>query len=287
MSALPAPRHSGNAAIAAAVALAVVGTGVSLQHLTALRAGWPPEADTFYMPSANTLRVASLGHSELAADVIASRAYVYFGTQIALKGQHRWTARYVNTALDLDPHYHRLYLSGPAMLIYNGRVISIDGLLEANKILERGMKIYPLDWELMFQLGFNLMFELPGQTGEDDPRVPGWRDRGIELLRQTALFEGVPSWLPNLVARMLSRRGRDELAIRHLEQAYAVASEEGRREIRGKLAHLRALNRAQQLEEERKRFEQLLQNGYPYAPEAFSVIAGPRRDRSVHLDARP
>jgi hypothetical protein len=103
----------------------------------------------------------------------------------------------------------------------------------------------------------------------------------VEALRQAALFEGIPDWLPNLVARMLTKEGSQDMAVRHLEQAYAVASsEEARSQIRAKLVQLQGQQISRQLEQEHKRFQQMVKDRYPYAPEAFSVIA-PRRGRAL------
>jgi hypothetical protein len=257
-----------------------------LGHATALRATWPPEADNYYLPSSRTLRVASLGHHELAADLVAAKGNVYFGTQVLSHGQQRWLAQYVTTATDLDPYFHRLYLSGAAMILYNGQNIDVATVLASSDLLERGAQAFPYDWEIKFQLGFNYLFELPRLVGRDDPRVPGWRQRGVEALRQAALFEHVASWLPGLVARMLTRSGSDEMAVRHLEQAYTVAaSEEARLQIRAKLNQLHGEQASQRLEQERKRLEQLASSRYPYAPEAFSLITGPRHPPAVDLRA--
>ena len=95
-----------------------------------------------------------------------------------------------------------------------------------------------------------------------------------------------PTWLPNLTARLFSKQGADELAIRHLEQAYAsTSSEETRAQIRGKLEVLQHRSLVERMESGRKEFEADLARGYDYAPEAFSVIAGPRRPRFVELPA--
>lgn len=263
-------------------------TALALGRATALRAAWPPEADTFYLPTAATMRISSLGHHELAADLVAARANVYFGTQLFSRAPQRWLSRYVHTALDLDPHFHRVYKSASAMLIYGGQKITVEAVEQANALLERGTKVFPYDWELYFYMGFNRLFELPGLVGEDDPRVAAWRQRGIEDLRRAALFDGVPPWLPSVVARMLTRRGSEDLAIRHLEQAYAVAtSEEARAQLQLRLATLRGKQFLEQLEEERRKLRQAVETRYPYAPEAFSLLAGPRRDRSVDLAAPP
>ncbi len=277
--------------VAVAVALTIASVylaGFARRQAGQLRDAWPPEADLMYLPSSSTLRRLSLGHTELAADLIAARANVYYGTQITTKAPQLWLHQYVNRAADLDPNFHRIYQSGAAMLVYNGGAIQVEAVERANALLERGEKAFPMDWNLTFQLGFNLFFELPEASGREDPRVPGWQARGVEALRRAALFDGVPHWLPNLTARLLTKQGADELAIRHLEQAYAAtSSEETRKQIRGKLEELmKGRNLVDQMEEGRRDFEADMAKGYSYAPEAFSVIAGPRRSQATELPAR-
>jgi hypothetical protein len=269
--------------LGAAVTLGAAGLG----RARALRDTWPAEADTMYLPSARVLRLLALGHSELAADLVAARANVYFGTQMAAKAPQRHLERYFHTAIDLDPRFHRLYLSAPAMLVYDGQPITVDRLLAANRVLARGRQVFPGDWELAFQLGFNEFFELPQHAGENDPRTPRWRQSGIEHLRQATLYEGGPFWLPNLVARLLTKEGQDELALMHLQQAYAATkSEEARLQILGKLRLLENHSLAGRMEQQRREFEDRLREAYPFAPEAFSIIAGPRRGRAVELPLR-
>jgi hypothetical protein len=268
-----------------ALALAAL-THAALTRSLALRATWPAEADSLYLPTAATLRLASLGHSALAADLVAARANVYFGTQLATKGEQRWLERYLTTAIDLDPTFHQLYRRGASMLVYTGQNFSVGALEAANRLLERGAKQFPDDWEIWFQLGFNLFFELPPLVGESDGRVPDWRQRGVEALRQATLLEGAPPWLANLVAQMLTRRGGDALAIKHLEQTYAVTSNaETRAEIRRKLTALRAQTSADELARGADELNKIVNSAYPYAPEAFSVITGPRRKPVVDLSA--
>ncbi len=264
------------ALVAAALAL-IAGTRATLHRALELRAGWPAEDDTLSLPGATALRVASLGHTEAAADLVAARTNVYFGAQVAAHGESRWLERYFMTALDLDPTFHSLYRRGATMLVYTGQKFSVGSLLAANRLLTRGTRAFPSDWEMWFQLGFNLLFELPPLAGEDDARVPGWRQRGVEALRQATLLDGVPPWLPNLAAQMLTKQGGQELALRHLEQSYAVTSDEATREqIRRKLASLRGSTIAAALEREAADLQNLVDDRYPYAPEAYSLIAGPR-----------
>jgi hypothetical protein len=278
MSKLPSRREAGLAfALFAGVAVLAVAAALCLARAHRLRDSWPPEADTFYLPPSSALRVASLGHRELVADLIHVRANVYFGTQLHARVPTKWLAKYLHTAIDLDPKLDRLYLAGAAMLVYNGQKITPDAVLSANEVLERGRKAFPFDWEFPFQLGFNYLFELPQDAGEDDPRVPAWRQRGVELLRQAALFEEVPYYVPSLVARMLTKSGADDLAIRHLEQAYAVATNaEARAQIKGKLQNLRRQRLSDELEEHFRAFETMVADRLPGSPEAFALVVGPR-----------
>jgi hypothetical protein len=263
---------------AAVVTLACLATAhLCLARANRLRETWPPEADTFYLPPSSSLKVASLGHNELAADLIHARANVYFGTQMHARVPTKWLANYLHVAIDLDPRFQRMYLAGAAMLIYNGQRITPDMVLAAIGVLERGQRAFPFEWEYPFQIGFNYLFELPQDAGEDDPRVPGWRQKGVDYLRQAALYEGVPYYIPSLVARMLTKQGGDELAIRHLEQAYAVATNpDARTQIRNKLIALHAQRSSTELEEGLRTYKRMIAARFPYAPEAFSVITGER-----------
>jgi len=282
------PKRAFLPALAALTAFvfAAGGTEHALSRALALRATWPPELDTLVMPRATLLRLLSLGHAEMASDLVAARANVYFGTQIATRGEHRMLEAALSTAIDLDPRFHRLYGRGAAMLVYTGKAFSVDALESANRLLARGERVFFGDWELPFQRGFNLMFELPKLVGEDDPRVAEWRQRGVEALREAATLDGAPAWLPNLAARMLTKEGGQELAIRHLEQAYAVTSnEEMRTEIARQLTALRGARAASELRAGATELARAIAERYPYAPEAFSVVAGPRAGRAVDLDA--
>ena len=112
------------------VALALIAaTRATLHRALELRAGWPAEDDTLSLPGATALRVASLGHTEAAADLVAARTNVYFGAQVAARGDSRWLERYLATALDLDPSFHGLYRRGATMLVYTGKEFSVDALL--------------------------------------------------------------------------------------------------------------------------------------------------------------
>lgn len=273
-------------AIALAALALLAGARRSLNAAQVLRSRWPREADTLILPPARLVRFLSLDHREMAADLIAARANVYFGGQIVSHGEQAWLARALNLAVDLDPAFQRLYLRGAAMLVYNGREITVDALLDADRLLARGAREFPGDWELPFQRGFNLLFELPRLAGQDDPRSPEWRQQGVESLRQATLLDGAPPWLPSLAARMLTRQGGEELALRHLERTFEITSDPATRvEIARKLSELHHQRLATELATGAAALQAQLAASYPYAPEAFSLILGPRVASGVDLGA--
>jgi hypothetical protein len=264
-------------AISAAAGVAFL-TQRALGLALAERATWSRGADPLYLPRPAALRLLGLGHHEMMSDLVAARANVYFGAQLASHGTQGSLARALDTAIALDPRFHRLYLRAAAMLVYTGQSFTVEALLAANRVLARGAREFPEDWELPFQLGFNLLFELPKLTGEDDARVPDWRQQGVDALRQAAGLDGAPPWLANLAARMLTRQGGEELAIRHLEQTFALTSnEETRQEIGRRLGELRGRHLAAELEADAAQLRREHAERFPYAPEAFAIIAGARR----------
>ncbi|MCG5054286.1 MAG: hypothetical protein KA712_15085 [Myxococcales bacterium] len=241
------------------------------------RDAWPPEADVNYLPPSRLLRLGSLGHHELAADLIAARTNIYFGDQLEHKGAQRWLTSYLNAVVDLDPHFQPVYLRGAAMLSYGAGQPKLVNVLAANDLLRRGLKTFPDDWEQHFQLGFNLYYELPGLAKAGDPRIGSWKKEGIEALRKATLFDEVPSWLPGLVAGMLTKDGERELAIKHLERVYAATSDdEARAHILLKLQRLMGEHHTRSFERQAQRLERLVHTRYPYAPEAFSLLVGRR-----------
>lgn len=122
-------------AVAGGFAAVIGGTAHALCRALALRASWPPELDTLAIPRAGLLRVLSLGHPEMASDLIAARANVYYGSQAAARGESRMLAVALETAMDLDPRFHRLYARGAAMLVYTGQAFNVEALTDRKNVV--------------------------------------------------------------------------------------------------------------------------------------------------------
>src|SRR5438552_17393374 len=99
-------------AVGGGFAAVIGGTAHALSRALALRASWPPEVETLAIPRAGVLRLMSLGHPEMASDLMAARANVYYGSHLASRNEPRMLAAALETAMDLDPRFHRLYARG-------------------------------------------------------------------------------------------------------------------------------------------------------------------------------
>ena len=74
-----------------------------------------------------------------------------------------WMFRRLEAIADLDPYFYENYLYGGQYLM-----IIKDDLLGADKLLSRGLKIFPSDTQLNWQMGFLWIFEL-GDTKKGYP----------------------------------------------------------------------------------------------------------------------
>jgi len=241
------------------------------------RETWPSEVDELYLPPVAVISRASLGHTEFMSDLVAARMNVYFGDQIATRGQHRWLHYYVNAATDLDPYFEAIYLRGATMVVYKGKAFTLEIFKDAEKILEKGTRFFPNNWNLWFQLGFNRAFEMTQLVPKDSESFHTFQSEGIEALRRATLFDGVPAHIVTLVSTMLSKSGKRDLAIEHLKRTYATVSDP---EVRAQIGYrLNALIGEQYRDayaDEPARLQKMVDERYPYAPESFSIIVGQR-----------
>jgi hypothetical protein len=107
------------------------------------------EDDIKYMPSAEFLRAASLGHESFVADLLWFRVIQYYGEWRG--GDHGidFFENLVDTVVELDPKFEDAYR-------FAAQVMAEDmGAPEkAIALLERGMQENPKSWWLPFEAGF-------------------------------------------------------------------------------------------------------------------------------------
>ncbi|HEY3353975.1 MAG TPA: hypothetical protein VGQ83_12055 [Polyangia bacterium] len=248
-------------------------TGVSCLHAEAARRRdqFPAEQDVFYLPQPGALRAASLGHTELMADLVWIRQVLFFSDQMNGRGDLQWLERCLKAIVALDPRFRRVYSWAGVVLVYGGTKVTNREVRQSNEFLELGLKEFPDDWELHFMLGANYLNELK----TSDKRLKDeWRMRGADHMRRAALSGKSAPWVPVLVATVLQRGGETHAAIRHLEEVLLTTDDETMRQhVRNKLLNLRATALAD-MERHRQEFRRRWQAQMPYARSDLFVLFG-------------
>ena len=102
-----------------------------------------------YIPSGQTLRLITAGYHTLAADLLWAWSVVSFGEHLNGDREFGWLSKALEGVTALDPRFRDAYLYGGIML-----AMEAEDPEGAVKLLERGVKNIPSDWQLHFFLGF-------------------------------------------------------------------------------------------------------------------------------------
>ena len=236
------------------------------------QARFTAEEDVLYLPRASALKTLSLGHRELFADLIFVRAIIYFGGEMHGARQYRWLENYLDTIVELDPHWRTPYRWAGIATMYNGQTITNERVLASSHFLVLGSKQFPRDWELPFMLGCNYLFELKSNNPAERE---AWQRQGGDWIRHAALVGGGPSYVPLLAATIMTKTGRAEAAIHHLEEILHTTGDEAtRKEVENRLRSLHSKMDFELETRNRTQFEAEWRATVPYAPEDFFVAVG-------------
>jgi hypothetical protein len=231
--------------------------------------------DLYYLPPSDGLIVGSLGYREALADLLWMKVLIYYGEELIHRGELKNLFRYGDAVLALDPDFKRMYRWLASSALYRTGNVTVDDAHAAIRYLEVAARRFPDDGELAWDLGANYAFELaPMLEGEERAAA---KRKGLEHMEAASQRNAGPPWLALQTASELSALGRQEQAIRHLEDAYAVSNDpEIKQRIEARLSSLRseayteALRRtAQELEAARKR-------DFPYLDTTLYMLVGTR-----------
>jgi len=183
-------------AIAVLVAVTAAGAFVSRVRLERDLDAAPVEQELLYLPNGRYLRVASLGHGPLVADLVYLWA-IQFYSNYERTGRHQYVEHIFGEVIpDLDPWYIDPYWVGAMIL-----VVEVGDLEAGLGLLDLGFRHNPKAWILPYLAGWEA--ERGGQP-----------TRAAEYFARASAVEGAPSFVRRMEAGMLVRAGRTEDAIR-------------------------------------------------------------------------
>lgn len=232
--------------------------------------------DVYYLPPPDWLGVFSLGHRRAAADLVWMQALVYIGNEFKDRGDVENVYRYAEAILALDPDFRAVYKWVAVAGLYRPQEVTVEDMVPAVELLEQGVRRFPDDGELAWELGATLLYEIAPKV-EDPAEREALRVRGTEHIVTAARLGGGPPFSALSAASELQRIGRTEQAVRHLEEMYAVVQDEDTRyQIAEQLAGLRSRAHSQRVEQAQRQFMRRWQQDFPWMPEDFYVHVGRR-----------
>lgn len=244
--------------------------------------------DVYYLPPAEWLPVLSLGWDEALADLIWSRALIYFGDELKHKGDVQHVREYGEAMLRLDPDFKAVYSWVATAGTYRTGEVKEEDFLRSIEFLERGVRRFPDDGELAWELGATLTYELAPLV-EDPERQRELRRRGMEHLMVAARKGAGPDWLALSNATQLRKLGQMEQAARHIEEMYgSVRDPSVRDQLRAQLRKLRSRVHAEAVAEAWEQLRQRREQDYPWMPLGLYLLVGPKPpvDEAALLERR-
>jgi len=162
------------------------------------------EEKLIYIPSGRFLRTAALGFDAVLADLLWTRAVVYFGGHFLTDKDYRWLYHILDAATTLDPKNILAYRFGGSLL-----ALEEDDVERSIAILKKGIRNNPdEDWRLYFLLGFNYFYFLEDHI------------EAAKYLERASRMPGHPKYLPKLAAKMYAKAEKIDTAIEFLEEVY-------------------------------------------------------------------
>jgi tetratricopeptide (TPR) repeat protein len=180
--------------LALVAALAVV-AGISRGTLDRIAESRPASEELLYLPNGQHLRIMSLGHTGLLADLVYLWAIQYY-SNYERQQRHRYVEHVFSEVItELDPHFVDAYWLGALILIVEA------GDLDAGlRLLDKGAQRNPDKWIL--------------------PYLAGWEcyhakefDRAREYFERASLIEHAPTVVRRMRAGLAARAGAVEHAL--------------------------------------------------------------------------
>jgi hypothetical protein len=142
--------------------------------------------DTAITLNRDLLRIFNLGNKRLLADIIWIQTLIEGDEEHYSKNDlNSWMYHRFMSIAALDPLFYENYIHG-------GMYLSIvkDDLLGAKDLLEQGLKYFPYDFKLNYNMGYTLVFEL------------GEKKKGLVYFEKILNDKNLPSFFPSIINKL-------------------------------------------------------------------------------------
>lgn len=172
-----------------------------------------PYQDLLFLPSGKYLKVLTLGHENILADVVYLWSIQYY-SYYELPQRFKYLEHTFEIITELDPHYIDPYLIGAFIMAMEG-----GDFARAFKLLDKGIKNNPDAWIIPLDAGFYAFQSLKDY------------DRALYYFQMAVSVPGSPREIERLIAGIFERKGELEASLEFWIHIYNSSEEEWVRAI--------------------------------------------------------
>lgn len=258
------------------------------------RKSWPDADEFVILPPAKIAPFLYAGYNEVAADINWARGLVYYGSAVLGESDLRYLERFIDTVLELDPNFKRVYWWAAAAVTYQGAkrthkgnefIAATDEEFRLSaKYLRRGIAQFPDEYDYYLTLALRLWWDIEPKSEAE--RLAN-RQEAARLMDYAITLPTAPPGAATTVANLWTELGELEHAKRALrQQLMTTESKEAQAKILERFRQLFPEDREDKLlERAKKDFEAARVKYLPWAPADLFVLLGEPPPEVIDLEA--
>lgn len=172
------------------------------------------EEGLLYIPKGQYLDKLVLGYQQIAADFLWFKTISYFGQHVLADRQYPWLGNLLESIVALDPQWTFPYH-------FAGVVMGIETNLvdQSNRIVKRGIDLFPEIWQFPFYVGFNYYHV------KNNPVC------GAKYIYRASIIKGSPQYLKPLAIRLSAKGNTRENHILMCTELLKITQDKGIRDL--------------------------------------------------------
>lgn len=166
--------------------------------------------DSVRLPPAEFLQLTTLGHDELAADIMWLQLIQYYGAAVQQEAELEHIYTYFDLLTTLSPHFENAYVLSAYLMAEEPEKVQ--------QILEKGMQLNPDNGQIFFQAGFNAYLRLKDNA------------QAAQYFEQASEKPGAPANTARIAAELYAKSDKQSLcsvSLTLLDRARQEAPDEG------------------------------------------------------------
>lgn len=160
------------------------------------------EHPPLYLPSAEYVRLVTLGFNNFSSNIFWFTTINYFGKHYAGDRDYRWLFNMCDLVTELDANKEFVYEFCGTLLSWEAKDATLS-----NKILDKAIKHFPKSWRYYYLRGFNFWYFLENiEAARHDFEV-------------ASKLDGAPHFITTITSRLIASSDNVDTAVSFLQDA--------------------------------------------------------------------